>query len=448
MHVYAHELYPLGYGLPMWDPQPFQKVVDVGDLGFVNQHGSFETLFNITVPAKQQKYSLPPGFQPFSLSRINTLSQSINKPYLSSGIQVVEDGPECSQINWVIRHGAILIIKDLPTKLFIHHSRPLLKYIEANQSDWYEFLENHKDCPVDVLDGSKLLLVTGIHRNSDWSLGAWTGAIAQRSLSYTRHTADTATIGWNPNPAPGTRDGPAPRTQLYGPLHDLPNKNLGMESLFLEGFRISRRDRRHQDLRTGIRVDASSTSQAGWWDWLLGSKGVHSSSNEPQGPTPPTTSLPPPPPPAGHSSANSGNNIQIVGDISLPRHPLDDFIDLLFSVLPNIQTTIVHDSDLLELKRISHKYGPNSNHLFDNLVQSGSCAFFGFSSLDFPLHDLGPIIADAAARLDIATAQSLTLTSKQLHRVCNPILYQSVHLSTSESLDRFIETISSSPDVA
>ncbi|KAH8823119.1 hypothetical protein DL96DRAFT_263072 [Flagelloscypha sp. PMI_526] len=86
--TYTTELYKLELGLPLWDPQPVQKVVEVGDLGFVNRNGGFETLFNITVEAHKQAYSVPRGFQPFYVPRQNFLirERSISKPYLNSGV--------------------------------------------------------------------------------------------------------------------------------------------------------------------------------------------------------------------------------------------------------------------------------------------------------------------------------------------------------------------------
>ncbi|KAH8826205.1 hypothetical protein DL96DRAFT_1816605 [Flagelloscypha sp. PMI_526] len=438
IHVYTHELYQLGYGLPMWDPQPFQKVVDIGDLGFVNQHGSFVTLFNVTIPAEEQQYPLPPGFQPFSLSRINTMGQSISRPYLSSGIHVVEDGPECSKINWEIRRGSILIIKDPPTKLSVHHGRPLQKYIELHQDEWYRFLEEHKDCPTGVINDSKLLLVTGIYRTNDWSLGAWSSSLAQRSLTYTRVTTNTTPIGWLPHPAPGIRDRVSPRPQQYAPIHDFSTKNIGTDSLFLEGFRISRRSRQNQDVRTGIQADADFSSRIDEWDWLTGGTEFQGPSNETHSPTPQAASLPPPSPATGHSS----------GPVVEPRHPLDNLSDHIFSTFPNVHTTVVHDRDLLELKHLSNRHGRNANHFYRNIVHSGTCAFFGFSSFDIPFHDLGPIIVNHAAQFDVATARNLALTCRQFYQVCNPLLYYSVHLSTAKKFTCFIRTLSNSPGYA
>ncbi|KAH8831017.1 hypothetical protein DL96DRAFT_805716 [Flagelloscypha sp. PMI_526] len=100
--TYTTELYKLEFGLPLWNPQPVQKVVEIGDLGFINQNGSFETLFNIIVDAdKQQQYTCPPGFTPFSVPNKNIIIQerSISTPVLHSGdvtLKVVEDSSQLS----------------------------------------------------------------------------------------------------------------------------------------------------------------------------------------------------------------------------------------------------------------------------------------------------------------------------------------------------------------
>jgi hypothetical protein len=71
------------------------KVVDIGDVGFVDTDGSFKTLFNITVPAEQQptSYSVPAGFKHFTLSSaaIRVQPNSIDRPYLHSEIRVNEE---------------------------------------------------------------------------------------------------------------------------------------------------------------------------------------------------------------------------------------------------------------------------------------------------------------------------------------------------------------------
>ncbi|KAH8810292.1 hypothetical protein DL96DRAFT_558275 [Flagelloscypha sp. PMI_526] len=170
-----------------------------------------------------------------------------------------------SSITWKLQRGAILILKDRPANPFIHQSRLLRKYIESHHDEWYRFLENDcSDCPEDVVWNSKLLLVTSVHRSTDWSLGAWSRADTEQTLTYSRNTSDPTAIQWSPNPAPGIRDGPSPRNSQhkYRPIHPPPQENIGDQSLFVQGFRISRRSQHHQVPQTGIRVgtgDASSS---------------------------------------------------------------------------------------------------------------------------------------------------------------------------------------------
>ena len=79
--VYRDELRPLGYGLPIYEPNPSgYDHVRIGDVGQVTKEGYFETFFNIFVPADHtinQRFGVPDGFEPadvfFRVSR--TLNQ-------------------------------------------------------------------------------------------------------------------------------------------------------------------------------------------------------------------------------------------------------------------------------------------------------------------------------------------------------------------------------------
>ena len=68
--VYAQQLFRLGYGYPLWDPEPARGEVFVGDVGFVSSDGSFHRVFNATLgdADPNNRFGVPEGYKPFTLT--------------------------------------------------------------------------------------------------------------------------------------------------------------------------------------------------------------------------------------------------------------------------------------------------------------------------------------------------------------------------------------------
>ena len=76
--TYQDSLSDLGYGIPLWRPEPSPDPVEIGDVGFIDpMFGSWCRLFNILQPAEGQ--TVPDDFVPldFSSGRVNTLARRI-----------------------------------------------------------------------------------------------------------------------------------------------------------------------------------------------------------------------------------------------------------------------------------------------------------------------------------------------------------------------------------
>ncbi|KAH8796794.1 hypothetical protein DL96DRAFT_1721824 [Flagelloscypha sp. PMI_526] len=436
IRTYTKELYTLDFGLPLWDPEPVRKVVEVGDLGFVNKNGSFETLFNITVCAEDQPgYDLPPDFRPFKVPKqtVNIKKNALNDRYLYSGameLRVVEETQQHWKLSCQIDHGAVLILKDSPTHSFIHPSTLLVQYIQAHYKEWYAFMETLLTCPKQILDCSGLLLVTGMHRNSAWSLGAWKNTGSGHYLSHTarkygqNHTTDIC--GWQPADAHGVREGPLAQDQLV-PEHGTLN-----QTLFIEGYRIRRRGHLESLLSQDGQVETISPPR-GWWESAMDTLGYGGQGNGEKLADPP--GYPSSPPPSTTRPTGGGKN-NLLQEINLtpiynghfPRHPLDDLADEIFEVgndlacnvlslsqkklLPNAQTVIVHDQDLQKIKHLAGKDQNLPSHLNRNLGQSAECVFFTFPAPDPDLLD-----TDASLQTDQASlvrGESLLMPSDYL----------------------------------
>ncbi|KAH8823090.1 hypothetical protein DL96DRAFT_1683274 [Flagelloscypha sp. PMI_526] len=455
--TYINELYTREFGLPV------QKVAEIGDLGFINADGSFEALFNITVGQdKQPQYAVPPGFIPFKVSRnsMTVKEQAISNPFLESGqmtLSVVEDSSLCWRLHCQIEHGALLIIKDATTKISIHQSTPLVRYIQSNYKSWYEFIKEIDTCPREIAERSGLLLVTGIHRNHDWSLGAWTRTSCHHTLSFAALKDVGSNIeiadGWNPRSAPGVRNGPTSQAPSYTPIYDLSQHGVGSQALFIEGFRIRCHPGKLENLTSRNGQTETTSFQSSWSDIFsnvlsFGSTGGAGSPSDlpgyPSSPSSPSSGNT-----GGTNHANLWNtSVKLAGNSQFPRHPLDDLADEVFEVFPNAQTFILHDEDWVQLKRLCKERDSRSFHIQNNLRQSNECLFFTFPQNDLPILDLGLLIAKEALRQDVTTAHNLALTNKLFHNICNPLLYHSVHLDSLEALKSFLDTIGSNPVLA
>ena len=96
-YIYAEQLFPAGYGYPLWIPEPSrdrERQVFIGDVGWIRQ-GEFRALFNCMKseddPVNAEK-GVPaefPLFNPknFSIGRCERISQTV---IYSSSIRTLE----------------------------------------------------------------------------------------------------------------------------------------------------------------------------------------------------------------------------------------------------------------------------------------------------------------------------------------------------------------------
>ena len=82
---YVKELRPLGYGLPLFEPNPAgYDHVRIGDVGIANRDGYFTRIFNCFAQADHDintQYGVPEGFKPLEV-----------RPPLTSSRQALEPG--------------------------------------------------------------------------------------------------------------------------------------------------------------------------------------------------------------------------------------------------------------------------------------------------------------------------------------------------------------------
>ncbi|KAH8827464.1 hypothetical protein DL96DRAFT_1250774 [Flagelloscypha sp. PMI_526] len=250
IQTYFEEGYEWGYGIPLWDPQAIAKVVEVGDVGILTEDGGFQTLFNATVPEhKQNQYRLPPNFSPLKLAEgdLELRRTSISRQFLSHG-KMSNSPPDnhpqftCGEfkLDFQMSHGAILILKDSPTKIATPRSSHIRKYIEQNIESWYTFCDEGLGRD---LDRQALIFVTEIRRGFDWALAAWPDVGVEKSISYvgesntSTNNRKVVTGSWIPSHF-AFKDLTDESDCLYNALYPQMDEQIGKHCIFIKGYRL------------------------------------------------------------------------------------------------------------------------------------------------------------------------------------------------------------------
>ena len=94
--IYARNIFYCGYGHPLWIPEPTEREIHIGDVGWI-QEGEFKPLFNTMRPRDHPINShkgVPKGFVVFDppklfISECNRFHQPIVHSY---GMRSIESG--------------------------------------------------------------------------------------------------------------------------------------------------------------------------------------------------------------------------------------------------------------------------------------------------------------------------------------------------------------------
>ncbi|THU95764.1 hypothetical protein K435DRAFT_665696, partial [Dendrothele bispora CBS 962.96] len=175
-------LYPQGEGYPLWIPEPSDETlenckdgIEVGDVGFITQDGSFEFLFNLTLPANHDihKWRVPSNFEPLNLVAGN----SNRKNYFLPGQTVHSQGTEIhdSATYFNVRisnlpidanigfqlcschsEGAALLLPQGASKTWYPKTDDLRDFAAAHAETWYCHFQGYSD----IKNGS-LYIISG-----------------------------------------------------------------------------------------------------------------------------------------------------------------------------------------------------------------------------------------------------------------------------------------------
>lgn len=194
--VYAEQLFRLGHGYPLWDPEPTKHgEVLIGDVGFINE-GAFYRLFNATVAADDSlnRYGVPDGYEPFELgtdyARITRQSDLPAGPLCSQTIKCIDASAQVVvhgsggglSFQCTDEQGAVLITKEPIDRDALLPNRWMVKYMRQHYYSWYVFATEVQGL---MLDKDDIIFVRGWAKTADWTAAAFMqqGRAAQLSFN-------------------------------------------------------------------------------------------------------------------------------------------------------------------------------------------------------------------------------------------------------------------------
>ncbi|KAI0323503.1 hypothetical protein GY45DRAFT_1349778 [Cubamyces sp. BRFM 1775] len=198
--IYAQQLEPLGYGYPLWtpDPAPGAAQVDIGDVGFIKD-GEFIALFNIFrgEGEEQPRGRVPTGHVPLDISNVEVVGprdKISHSPLYSRSIRVTNasGGASISAPNSGIHGGiniefectedagALLVLAPSGRTQNILSKKRIVDYMHANLDRWLEFANDRLGIG---LKENQIILVSGTTKTNVWAVAAFAGKTRSKTGS-------------------------------------------------------------------------------------------------------------------------------------------------------------------------------------------------------------------------------------------------------------------------
>ncbi|KAI0349454.1 hypothetical protein OH77DRAFT_1365948, partial [Trametes cingulata] len=186
--IYAEQLTHLGYGYPLWvpDPAPGTSPIEIGDVGWIKD-GEFVPLFNALrgENESQPMNAVPVDHVPLDIRRLSIRGprDRISQPILCSrSVRTLEvsgasSGSSCGfNFNFECADdaGALLLLSPAGRAEDILSRRHILDYVEANFDRWMEFANSQQGLG---LKEEQILFVSGTMKTSRWGVAAFKGKV-------------------------------------------------------------------------------------------------------------------------------------------------------------------------------------------------------------------------------------------------------------------------------
>ncbi|PBK89689.1 hypothetical protein ARMGADRAFT_935625 [Armillaria gallica] len=241
--IYVPMLIPRGHGYPLWVPRPhadspiMNRGIDIGDLGYLADDGSFVFLFNVCHDAEDEvnREGVPPGFVPLRVPDNGTLTDperyTKNSAILSYGMKKKSISLDISAS--VPCKGAVLVLPDGGGSYDSKHLGLFEEYGAAHALSWFEYFNGPTQRR--QIRSGMLYLVTGCDKCHSWAntcFSTQSGGVSLKLLASAGAGQFTGISGytWEVQNDEPVNSYVAPR--------DLTN-----QTVFVRGYSISIRDR-------------------------------------------------------------------------------------------------------------------------------------------------------------------------------------------------------------
>ncbi|KAI0715783.1 hypothetical protein C8T65DRAFT_726491 [Cerioporus squamosus] len=206
--IYAKELRDLGFGYPLWVPEPSPESgeVQLGDVGYLSQ-GKFCFLFNCMRGADDpvNRKGVPEGFEVFEPpdgpveESAKTIRNHIMNPMLLCGntrslnveasvsarhaLAAIAD--QIAHVEGTMSYkvqqkaGAFLALKKPAHQTNLHCTEAIFQYLRANHAQWRDYAIQRRGRKI---ESQHILFVSGFVKTAVWAVGAF------------RHGSSSATL--------------------------------------------------------------------------------------------------------------------------------------------------------------------------------------------------------------------------------------------------------------
>ncbi|EMD31369.1 hypothetical protein CERSUDRAFT_119761 [Gelatoporia subvermispora B] len=208
--IYAEQLFPLGHGHPLWEPEPTRfGEVQIGDVGYL-RGGAFHRLFNAFRPGddplnvdfgcpggeeyrplrvndylwRHRSHAIPPG--PLYSKCMKEMSADTQIASLGAGGGL--------SFQYTGGKGALLLLYDSATRSELHDSRLMQEYMHRHYDSWYKFATEDLDM---VLDHTEIVFIQGWVKTTKWAVAAFAHGGRSGSLSFNANPALPASASLN-----------------------------------------------------------------------------------------------------------------------------------------------------------------------------------------------------------------------------------------------------------
>ncbi|KAI0633111.1 hypothetical protein C8Q77DRAFT_1058568 [Trametes polyzona] len=210
--IYAEQLTHLGYGHPLWvpDPAPGQPPVEVGDVGWIND-GEFLPLFNVFRGEHDAQFwgAVPVDFVPLGIrecaligprdkiSQSVLCSQSIQRVDVSGEYRSASSNMSCG-VNFTFEcmdeAGALLVMGPSGRTTDILSRQRIVDYMNTHFDSWLEFANDRLGLG---LKEDQIMFVSGTTKTSRWGVAAFRGTRSEKRGTVVGNFGPLATVDFS-----------------------------------------------------------------------------------------------------------------------------------------------------------------------------------------------------------------------------------------------------------